>query len=140
MWDGPQWVPPAEAALQVAVRTEAPFRWSRSLTEEEKSRLLPHMRADVPVAGERADLRLTVVVNGVAHQWVIRPGGIRRNGPSVFFTELYLSPGSHQVSFWLMPVAPDLPPLATWEGVVQVGRRGVRFIGYGVGESGFTVR
>jgi len=140
LWDGLQWAPPAEAALQVAVRTEAPFLWSRTLTAEEKSRLLPHMRADVPVAGERADLRLTVAVDGATYDWLVRPGGIQRNGPSTFFAEVYLSPGSHTVSFSLRPVAPDLPPLATWTGTLQVGRCQVRLIGYGVGGGGLTVR
>ncbi len=139
-WDGPYWQPPGEAVLQVAVRTEAPFIWSRGLTEEEKSRLLPHMRADVPVAGERADLRLRVTVDGVPHEWVIRPGGIRRNGPSSFFAEVYLSPGAHQVSFSLTPLAAGAPPLADWEGTLEVGRGEARLIGYGLGGTGLTLR
>ena len=140
LWDGPGWAPPGEAALQVAVRTEAPFLWSRGLTEEEKSRLLPHMRADVPVAGERADLSLAVAVDGVPYEWVVRPGGIRRNGPSSFFTEIYLRPGSHTVTFSLRPAAPEAPPLATWAGTLEVGPGEVRLIGYGIGGGGLTVR
>lgn len=140
LWDGPRWAPPGEAALQVAVRTEAPFLWSRGLTEEEKSRLLPHMRADVPVAGERADLRLAVAVDGVRHEWIIRPAGIRRNGPSSFFAEVYLSPGPHNLTFSLTPVVPDASPLAAWSGTLEIGRGEVRLIGYGVGGGGLTVR
>ncbi|MER3398256.1 MAG: hypothetical protein C4315_02960 [Chloroflexota bacterium] len=140
VWDGPQWEPTAEAAIQIVVRTEAPFLWSRSLTEEEKSRLLPHMRADVPVAGERADLQLAVTVDGARYEWVIRPGGIRRNGPSNFFTEVYLNPGHHHLSFRLTPVAAGASPLATWEGTIEVERGMVRLVAYGLDGGGLTIR
>lgn len=140
LWDGPRWAPPAEAALQIVVRTEAPLLWSRGLTEEEKSRLLPHMRADVPVAGERADLQLAVTVDGARYEWVIRPGGIRRNGPSSFFTEIYLSPGDHRLSFRLTPVAAGASPIAAWEGNLEVERGKLRLVAYGLGGGGLTVR
>ncbi len=131
LWQGPRWEG-SGSVLKVAVRAEAPFLWSHVLSEAEREKLLPHMRIDQPVAGRRADLQLWLVVGNHSRELVLSPVGLHRDGPTYYYMEIPLDPGSYEVQFVLAPVGSGEQVLAQWHGQLQVDRGQVRVLSYGV--------
>lgn len=125
-WDGPLWWPPAPALLKVVVRTEAPFRWQRTLTAEERERLLPHMRTDRPISGERQTLWLSLDLEGQVIRLPLPPRGVRRDGLTYGYLELPLTPGSLTLALSLR--TEEGRPLLAWETTFTVAPRAVRVL------------
>ncbi len=131
VWEGPVWRGP-NAVVKVALRAEAPFLWSRSLSASEKERLLPHMRTDQPVAGERADLKVNLVLGDRQEEWVLRAVGLHRDGPTYAYFEVPVVPGAYDASFVVQPLGVEQGPLVQWEGPLTVREGDVRVLSFGV--------
>jgi ferredoxin len=131
LWEGPYWQG-SPAVFKVAVRVEAPFLWSYVLSGSDKERLLPHMRIDQPVAGERADVVVVLGVGGSRREWVLKPVGLHRDGPTYGYFELPLHPGAYDVEFQLQPLGVGQAPIARWTGQLQLNEGEVRVLSYGV--------
>lgn len=91
----------------------------RALTKEELDRRLPHMRAQVNTARERAPVRLRVQVDGrVVSDRAFAPKGFSRDGASVGLVRLPVAPGAHAVRVDLADTAAPEAWTRHWEETV----------------------
>lgn len=127
--------------LKVAVRTEAPLAETRTLSEEELSGRLEHMRGQELANRERLPLAVEVLVDG---ETVLRtdfyPRGFRRDGPTYGYAEVPLPVGVHQVAARVTPVGGAGFAPVVLEQSVEVAPRQVRILSYGALGEGLTLR
>lgn len=116
-----------QAVIRLSWRT-APVRVEecRTLTEEELSRMAPHMRRPQECTGGFADYELRLEVQGdVVQVDTLQPAGLRQDRPVYVFSDRLVDPGSYEVSVTFSALVPTNmvegagAPLH-WDGVLAL--------------------
>lgn len=97
-----------EAVIRLSWRT-APVRIEecRTLTEEELSRIAPHMRRPEECTGGFADYELRLEVEGAVVQVdTLQPSGLRQDRPVYVFSDHLVAPGTYEVAVTFSALVP----------------------------------
>ena len=97
-----------EAVIRLSWRT-APVRIEecRTLTEDELSRIAPHMRRPEECTGGFADYELRLEVDGDIIQFdTLQPSGLRQDRPVYVFSDYLVDPGTYEISVTFSALVP----------------------------------
>ncbi|MBA4150380.1 MAG: cytochrome b N-terminal domain-containing protein [Verrucomicrobia bacterium] len=129
----------SEPQLVVSFNHRGDVMQERTLTQEERDKLLPHMRAQVSISREKTPVHLRITVNGnIVWDQAYAPGGLSKDGPSVATVRLPVRPGAHAVKVQIADTADATLWTHEWEQEVVFEEKWDRVLLFNT-RSGFSL-